>query len=85
MGGVGGCWRSALVRTASLWAIGLVLAAFIVWTGCAQARSTDAAISDLSSKEISVGIKAAPPFAFKLEDGTWSGLSIELGRKWPTA
>ena len=33
------------------------------------------------NREIAVAIKAAPPFAFKLEDGTWSGLSVELWRK----
>lgn len=34
--------------------------------------------SDVASKDISVGMKVAPPFAFKLQDGTWSGLSIDL-------
>ncbi len=28
-----------------------------------------------------MAIKAAPPFAFKVEDGTWSGLSVDLWRK----
>jgi ABC-type amino acid transport substrate-binding protein len=68
------------VRTASQRAIGLVLAAFVLWTGCAQAQSIAANAFDLS-KELVVGVKVAPPFAFKLEDGTWSGLSIELWRK----
>lgn len=68
------------MRIAFLWPIGLGLAAFMICAGCAQAQST-AAASAPSSKEISVGIKAAPPFAFKLADGTWSGLSIELWQK----
>ena len=33
------------------------------------------------SKELVVGIKAAPPFAYKLEDGTWSGLSVDLWKR----
>ncbi|TGQ06108.1 transporter substrate-binding domain-containing protein, partial [Mesorhizobium sp. M00.F.Ca.ET.217.01.1.1] len=37
--------------------------------------------SDVASKDISVGMKVAPPFAFKLQDGTWSGLSIDLWQK----
>lgn len=32
-------------------------------------------------KELAVGIKEAPPFAFKLEDGSWSGLSIDLWKR----
>lgn len=33
------------------------------------------------AKELAVGIKAAPPFAFQLEDGTWSGLSVDLWKR----
>lgn len=33
------------------------------------------------SAEIAVAVKPAPPFAFKLNDGTWTGLSIELWQK----
>ena len=69
------------MRTASLWAIGLVVAAFFIWAGCARAQSAATPVLDLSSKEISVAVKVAPPFAFKLDDGTWSGLSIEFWRK----
>jgi polar amino acid transport system substrate-binding protein len=69
------------VRTASLWAIGLVLAVSIIWAACARAQAAATPVLDLSSKEISVAVKVAPPFAFKLDDGTWSGLSIEFWRK----
>jgi polar amino acid transport system substrate-binding protein len=33
------------------------------------------------SKELTVAIKAAPPFAFKLQDTTWSGLSVDLWKR----
>ncbi|MGX7873831.1 transporter substrate-binding domain-containing protein [Mesorhizobium sp. ORM6] len=58
----------------------LFLFAVAACAGTGAIAQTDPS-SPLSSKEIAVGIKAAPPFAFKLQDGTWSGLSIDLWRK----
>lgn len=34
-----------------------------------------------SAEEMSVGVKVAPPFAYKLDDGTWTGLSIDLWKR----
>jgi polar amino acid transport system substrate-binding protein len=31
--------------------------------------------------ELTVGIKLAPPFAYKLQDGAWSGLSVDLWKR----
>lgn len=66
-------------------AVILVAVAACVGAGAAAAQTqTPAELSlpaDLASKDISVGVKAAPPFAFKLQDGTWSGLSIDLWQK----
>ncbi|MEI9411724.1 transporter substrate-binding domain-containing protein [Mesorhizobium sp. Ld1326N3] len=63
----------------------LVAVAACVGAGAAVAQTQTSAElplpSDVSSKDISVGVKAAPPVAFKLQDGTWSGLSIDLWQK----
>ncbi|MBZ9995837.1 transporter substrate-binding domain-containing protein [Mesorhizobium sp. BH1-1-4] len=75
------------MRSAASWmmAVILVAVAACVGAGAAAAQTqTPAELSlpaDLASKDISVGVKAAPPFAFKLQDGTWSGLSIDLWQK----
>jgi ABC-type amino acid transport substrate-binding protein len=47
--------------------------------GPAAAQGT--AIATDPGSELVVGVKNAPPFAFKGADGTWSGLSIELWRQ----
>ena len=45
----------------------------------AHAQSQKA--SPVAKRELVVGVKDAPPFAFKGADGAWSGLSIELWRQ----
>lgn len=47
----------------------------------AQTVSVSAVNTNGSHRELTVAIKAAAPFAFKLQDGTWSGLSIDLWRR----
>ncbi len=42
------------------------------------ALSLPAAAQDQAPRELRVATKAAEPFAMKAEDGSWSGLSIEL-------
>ncbi|QKC95880.1 amino acid ABC transporter substrate-binding protein [Mesorhizobium sp. NZP2298] len=58
----------------------LFLVAAVACAATGATAQTDQS-SSLPAKEIAVGIKAAPPFAFKLQDGTWSGLSVDLWQK----
>ncbi|MBZ9742097.1 MULTISPECIES: transporter substrate-binding domain-containing protein [unclassified Mesorhizobium] len=75
------------MRSAASWMMAVILVAVAACAGAGAAAAqtqTPAELSlpaDLASKDISVGVKAAPPFAFKLQDGTWSGLSIDLWQK----
>ncbi|MEI9416735.1 transporter substrate-binding domain-containing protein [Mesorhizobium sp. Cs1321R2N1] len=75
------------MRRIASWTMALILVAVAACVGAGVAvgqTQTSAELplpSDVSSKDISVGVKAAPPFAFKLQDGTWSGLSIDLWQK----
>jgi polar amino acid transport system substrate-binding protein len=58
-----------------------------VWLLLASTATGYAQPSNLSSSEDSedrvlvIGTKEAPPFAMKAEDGTWSGISIDLWRR----
>ncbi|WP_246672721.1 transporter substrate-binding domain-containing protein [Mesorhizobium sp. B2-3-11] len=75
------------MRRIASWTMALILVAVAACVGAGAAvgqTQTPAELPlppDVSSKDISVGVKAAPPFAFKLRDGTWSGLSIDLWQK----
>ncbi|WP_246673915.1 transporter substrate-binding domain-containing protein [Mesorhizobium sp. B2-3-13] len=75
------------MRRIASWTMALILVAVAACVGAGAAvgqTQTPAELPlppDVSSKDISVGVKAAPPFAFKLQDGTWSGLSIDLWQK----
>ncbi|MER9299756.1 transporter substrate-binding domain-containing protein [Mesorhizobium sp. M0621] len=73
------------MRTVASWTTALVLIVVVACVGAgaalAQTSPDLASPPSPSSKEISVGIKEAPPFAFKLQDGSWSGLSIDLWQK----
>ncbi|MBZ9889604.1 transporter substrate-binding domain-containing protein [Mesorhizobium sp. BR1-1-3] len=78
------------MRRVASWtmALGLIVIVACVGAGVTLAQtSPDQPSPDVASpsaspaKEISVGIKQAPPFAFKLQDGSWSGLSIDLWQK----
>ena len=63
---------------------GLAAMAFaaLLASGCAAlAQTPPPAQNDPAQKEIVVGTKEAPPFAMKLADGNWSGISIDLWRK----
>jgi polar amino acid transport system substrate-binding protein len=62
-----------MIRTSiALWLIGAMTA--LTWAGAPRAASAPAAA------KLIVGTKHAPPFAIKSEDGTWSGVSIDLWR-----
>lgn len=50
----------------------------VVALGAAPARADEATAP---APPILVGTKQAPPFAIKLEDGTWTGISIELWKQ----
>jgi ABC-type amino acid transport substrate-binding protein len=47
----------------------------------AQAQTPSAATEAILQRELFVGTKEAPPFAMKLADGSWSGISIDLWRR----
>lgn len=60
------------------------------WIAIVSAATTAAALSlpscqaqpiSLDGGELVVGTKDAPPFAMKTEDGTWTGISIDLWRR----
>ncbi|WP_245464317.1 transporter substrate-binding domain-containing protein [Mesorhizobium sp. M8A.F.Ca.ET.021.01.1.1] len=75
------------MRSVASWLMALIIMAVAACVGAGAAvaqTQTPADLplpSDVASKDISVGMKVAPPFAFKLQDGTWSGLSIDLWQK----
>ena len=52
----------------------------IALTAAAMAQTPPAGIGVLD-RELVVGTKEAPPFAMKLPDGTWTGISIDLWRR----
>ena len=55
--------------------------AILVLIGPGQAQTTDTASAPISSRqELVIGTKEAPPFAMKVADGSWSGISIDLWR-----
>lgn len=45
---------------------------------CAVASAAPAAPQPIADRPLIVGTKHSPPFAIKLADGTWTGISIEL-------
>jgi polar amino acid transport system substrate-binding protein len=45
----------------------------------AQAQTVGIGVSP--SRELTVGVKEAPPFAMKQADGSWQGISVDLWRK----
>ncbi|CAM5767913.1 hypothetical protein LMIY3S_02322 [Labrys miyagiensis] len=63
--------------------LAFVLIATVVWAHGAKSQGVDkpADPSAASGREIIVGTRQVPPFAMKSEDGTWTGLSIELWQK----
>ncbi|MET2825535.1 transporter substrate-binding domain-containing protein [Mesorhizobium shangrilense] len=69
------------MRSVVSWTAALIVAAFVGFWASTAALAQSQPAPDLLSKEIAVGIKEAPPFAFKLQDGSWSGLSIDLWQK----
>lgn len=57
--------------------------ALALFIGLAFFAGLDTALSQSppTEDELTVGLKVAPPFAFKLEDGSWSGLSVDLWKR----
>jgi ABC-type amino acid transport substrate-binding protein len=64
----------ASLRPALLGLLSLTMLALGVNAPHAQQRAT-------SDRELVVATKAAPPFAIKLTDGTWEGLSVALWKR----
>lgn len=70
----------------SLSVAGLTLCCLLCssWTAAQEAAQTASQgpelPEELLSRTLVVGTKQAPPFAIRAEDGTWSGLSIDLWR-----
>ena len=58
---------------------------WVAWLSVALPALAGASAADapnqLASRKLVVGTKEAPPFAFKLPDGEWTGISIDLWRK----
>ncbi|NWG23263.1 MAG: transporter substrate-binding domain-containing protein [Pseudorhodoplanes sp.] len=68
----------ATVRRGS--AVVAVIAALACGAAAAQ-PSPAPAPADADQRELVVGTKEVPPFAMKLADGSWTGISIDLWRK----
>jgi len=64
-----------------LTAIALALALLIIASVLMSAPQAAAPENQAAARELVVGIKEAPPFAIKDDQGNWSGISIELWRK----
>ncbi len=66
------------------------MCALLVAVWLAPAHGQEESVQPTALPPLVVGVKHSPPFAFKRDDGTWSGLSIELwesvakeiGRDW---
>lgn len=50
----------------------LLISFGLFWSG------VHASAGDPERSELVVGVKSSPPFAYKQDDGTWAGISIEL-------
>lgn len=59
----------------------LASAVLIVLAADASAQTPLQSSGDIQQRELVVGTKEAPPFAMKLADGRWAGISIDLWRK----
>jgi len=71
-------WSFVFVTVLSLVVPGLLVGSQTV---VAQEASSQAELpEELLGRTLVVGTKEAPPFAIRAEDGTWSGLSIDLWR-----
>src|SRR5271170_1767416 len=55
--------------------VAIALTSLVAHTACAQVPSTE------QNCILVIGTKEAPPFAMKGEDGSWTGISIDLWRK----
>jgi len=60
-----------------------ILLSLLVLSGSAAAQSPGPVQlpSGGSPAELIIGIKLAPPFAYKRQDGTWTGLSVDLWQR----
>lgn len=56
----------------------VVLGSCCLATGVAGAQQT---VADTAARKLVIGTSNVPPFAIKLEDGAWDGISIELWRQ----
>jgi ABC-type amino acid transport substrate-binding protein len=77
--------RSRIFRACDLPALVGLLATLCLALAPAAAQTASAPASAPSSeyetRALLVGTKEAPPFAMKAEDGSWSGVSIDLWRR----
>ena len=59
-----------------------IVCLLLIWLPVASSAQAQAQKATPAAKrELVVGVKDSPPFAFKGADGAWSGLSIELWRQ----
>lgn len=75
-------WSFVLVTVLSLVVPGLLVGSqtVVAQEASQRASSQPELPEELLSRTLVVGTKQAPPFAIRAEDGTWSGLSIDLWR-----
>lgn len=64
------------------WLAAIAFAALLVFSSAASAQtSASTSSADPAQRELVIGTKEAAPFAMKLADGKWTGISIDLWRK----
>ena len=59
----------------------VAIVAVLACGAAAAQTSSPSAVEDITQRELVIGTKEAPPFAMKLADGSWTGISIDLWRK----
>jgi len=66
-------------RAAALLLSGLM--SLLLFCAAITAASAQSAPAGMADREWVIGVKDAPPFAIKVRDGEWQGISVELWRK----
>jgi polar amino acid transport system substrate-binding protein len=59
----------------------ICLIAAVGWLSGAVPVHSQTKATSVPDRELTVGVKEAPPFAMKTANGEWSGLSVDLWRQ----
>jgi ABC-type amino acid transport substrate-binding protein len=66
------------VKSILKWLLALPVTLCLGWTG--DVTGAERQLEDQTSNRLTVGVKEAPPFVMRNDNGDWTGISIELWR-----